>query len=704
MVSSEKWTFQTPAGYDFFSVSSPGMTYAGEELFMAWPAHDGKRMYFAQTKQLVWGRWATAQDPKKADFATTAAPAVAFVKGRVFVAWKGFDADTRIWWSSYSLSEKVWTDQVIAADIDGVTFGTSDGPAFAAVGDTIVMAWKGQGDDTRIWTSTLDLVKKAWSPQTALAGADKVQFGTSARPALANLNGRLVLAWRGSGDPNLWYSIHDPATNQWSNQEMARGPDGNAYASSHGPALAATGAEVVMAWKGAKDDVNIWQSTLTLATGRPVWANQQKSSGDGVQFGAAEQPALAGNQYGVAMTWHGSGDLSIWYSVNDTKPNPNRLVVEPCQDHRRWMERLSREVPGFGSLQLRQMLLPGCHQAGAYRLERNLGQAPDMAGFVSVLDNFGLAASDIQTWGQTHGVDVYGQLAAGSRYLDLRVAPCIFKDAEPYTFHSLFCVPWKEIVADIKRFATENPTEIVILNINPDWMPDNHDVYFRPMGIPSVFEKRYPVTKEVFLRQLQDELGALLVPPSIGPRATYDEIRKTGRNLICMVNTNVLNDDRKTRYPDMWGSGAPGAYAPYPDKADIGLAIIEIDKYLRESPRGPYTSNWPYNGFHGFQAIITPDTGLIVSKKVACLTRPYFFTDKKAMDEVSSRQDQVSKLMGETMAFHQILTSQLGAGLLVDGRNVGLLIIDAIDQVTGQAIVDLCVHVTSQRCQGTQDW
>jgi hypothetical protein len=88
--------------------------------------------------------------------------------------------------------------------------GTSQAPALAAYGNDVVMVWKGKDDDPRIFYSVYD--GSSWSPQQ-LTSSDR---GTSQAPALAvrsyPLGGttggaEFVMAWKGEGDdPRIYYS------------------------------------------------------------------------------------------------------------------------------------------------------------------------------------------------------------------------------------------------------------------------------------------------------------------------------------------------------------------------------------------------------------------------------------------------------------------------------------------------------------------
>ena len=95
------------------------------------------------------------------------------------------------------------------------------------------MAWKGEGNDSKIWWSSLH--EGQWEAQQSVADGG---VGTSHGPALAVVDGKLILAWKGKGnDSKLWWSVYSGAP-PWSDQTQVTSRGGVGYETSHGPALA----------------------------------------------------------------------------------------------------------------------------------------------------------------------------------------------------------------------------------------------------------------------------------------------------------------------------------------------------------------------------------------------------------------------------------------------------------------------------------
>jgi|GEM_PF-3517814 len=213
------------------------------------------------------------------------------------VAWRGGDADNRIWirhGSGVDQGVQGWASEQRRPPGDP---RTEDRPALAIFGDDNVMAWRGADADAdeHIWFAT----SSGWRQQVACDGIASSTHG----PALAALaDGRLLMAWKGSGgNQGLYWSVYDGAT--WT--YPASLPAG----STHGPALAtAHNGSTVMVWKGSGADDRIW----TAAFRGDDWTSQQLAVGR-----TSHGPALAVVGAGLVMVWKGApGDERLFWSTD----------------------------------------------------------------------------------------------------------------------------------------------------------------------------------------------------------------------------------------------------------------------------------------------------------------------------------------------------------------------------------------------------
>lgn len=131
-----------------------------------------------------------------------------------------------------------------------------------------------------------------WTPQSKLAG------GTEQPPALCDCGGTLAMAWRGTrDDQNIWFATSTDGIN-WTAQRRIQ----NA-ASAAGPGLAWDGRLLWMAWRGTSDNDNIyWANTSNFFNG--AWTGVQKL-GD---RGSSHSPRVAIAAGAPVMVWKGVQD------------------------------------------------------------------------------------------------------------------------------------------------------------------------------------------------------------------------------------------------------------------------------------------------------------------------------------------------------------------------------------------------------------
>lgn len=113
--------------------------------------------------------------------------------------------------------------------------------------------------------------------------------------------------------------------------------------------------------------------------------------------------------------------------------------------NQRWMEKVAKLNP---QVKIRDMVIPATHDAGTYGISIN---------------NFFYFAA------KTQRLDIYHQLVAGSRSLDLRYGSKGSCREDVYIFHGPYAGPqYKEVFEQINRFITENPNEFLVVLIQQE--------------------------------------------------------------------------------------------------------------------------------------------------------------------------------------------------------------------------------------------
>jgi hypothetical protein len=205
-----------------------------------WEGEIGRPLSYAAVDKLVGRTRRLLEEVAMSDEGTGETSAENWLHGRL--AWKGKHDDVRML-TSFSTRGGSWSGQ---HDVGRLDRGTSHGPALVGawdVGDSgnlqVLIAWRGIGADSHLWYSTMQ--GQDWSGQHPLGDA----FVSSHGPALAAFGDSVMIAFRGDGDDRqLYSSLHDGRL--WSAPEIF-----SWGGSSHAPAIAGSGRDnVCAAWKG----------------------------------------------------------------------------------------------------------------------------------------------------------------------------------------------------------------------------------------------------------------------------------------------------------------------------------------------------------------------------------------------------------------------------------------------------------------------
>jgi hypothetical protein len=127
-------------------------------------------------------------------------------------------------------------------------------PALVQFDDKLWMAWKGEGADSRIFTSSLS--GSTWSAGVPLSG-----ISASSSPALAVKASELYLVWRAKDDNRIYWSKSSDGK-AWSLGALV--PEA---ASSDGPALPDSSGVIAPTWVGELEQAKL--SEVLETSGKP---------------------------------------------------------------------------------------------------------------------------------------------------------------------------------------------------------------------------------------------------------------------------------------------------------------------------------------------------------------------------------------------------------------------------------------------------
>lgn len=243
--------------------------------------------------QIGWGYWnlpfRTMPGTGGASFqSTSASPALAYFKGKMYIAFKSNNANNQIiigssskgiWGNFYSLSQQ----------------STSDAPALAVFNDTLFLAWKANDNSNKIYYAmSTNGVNWTWPSQNNYLPGQS----TSAAPALAGYNGKIYIAWKANDPSNRIFYGSSLNGTSWASSYSSV-PD---QATSAAPALAAFKDRLFLAWKANDDSNRIYYAYSTNGTtwSWPAFDNHIPGQS------TSTSPALAGFKNRIYIAWKAS--------------------------------------------------------------------------------------------------------------------------------------------------------------------------------------------------------------------------------------------------------------------------------------------------------------------------------------------------------------------------------------------------------------
>ena len=232
---------------------------------------------------------------------TTHGPALAVLNNTMHLVWKGGPSDPRMFHASSTDGIK-WIGG--GPPIPG---STSHAPALVVLGNRLHRVWKGEGTVGMRISGNSDGKETGWSPEQAIGGE------TSHGPALAaDPRGKLYRVFKGGGtDTRMHMSSSLDGGQIWTQDIPVSDGAGNPIGfTSDGPALAFLNNRLHLVWKGVPTDFNMFHAS---STDGKKWTSTGQPIGGVTAFG----PALAAGPGGkLYRLWKDLPDNTIMISTS----------------------------------------------------------------------------------------------------------------------------------------------------------------------------------------------------------------------------------------------------------------------------------------------------------------------------------------------------------------------------------------------------
>jgi len=294
----------------------PSLEVFNNQLWAAWKGSGGdERIWYSSTVDS--GNSWTAQQSMRDPVRTSVRPSLAAGLSNslvsqepvLYAAWKGGGDDERLWWSNLPAGGSWGGQQQIIA---GTEVKSSFGPSLAASGGQLLAAWKGSSGDERLWSSSFNVFEGFWTTQQLMFQGG-TQFLSSVGPSVTFWNDRFWAAWKGSsGDERLWYSFTSDFGLSWAPQREIVDAAGTQVLSSVGPSLTIFNGRLYAAWKGGGGDERMWY--LAAPDDRGFVENQEPLPGPLATSVGPSIVTLPTNDR-LYFAWKGGGgDDRIWWT------------------------------------------------------------------------------------------------------------------------------------------------------------------------------------------------------------------------------------------------------------------------------------------------------------------------------------------------------------------------------------------------------
>lgn len=240
----------------------------------------------------------------------------------------------------------------------------------------------------------------------------------------------------------------------------------------------------------------------------------------------------------------------------------------------------------YQNFSLNQLVIPGTHDSGAYRVEELIpGLSPDAStiSFLPLWLQKGVAAN----WAVTQNESIGRQLWRGYRYFDMRL--CGYGNTV-YACHGVYTAPLATMLNDIESFFKSPDTshEVIILDFNhlTAMSSANHGLVFK---------------------ELKARFGSRLAGAGFNFSSKLSDFASAGKNIIV-----VYNDPIRSQYQDI--AHDPSLLpSPWPDQR----SVTGLENFLIKSKPAV-----PRGGMVVTQLVLTPDKNNVISSLLPFTNEP----------------------------------------------------------------------------------
>lgn len=211
-----------------------------------------------------------------------------------------------------------------------------------------------------------------------------------------------------------------------------------------------------------------------------------------------------------------------------------------------------------------QLIIPGTHNSATASIQPqspfSLSGDDPLPAWIEEISNIlpiSIVRPIVAGWSKTQPYSIKKQLNNGIRYLDFRV--CYFQ-SHLYTCHALISNRLKKSLHQLQTFIHNNPSEIVIVDINHIYNVNSSD------------------TETQLIQLLQNSLGDIAIPNTHQLSETIGSLRASKRNVIILMNlTQPINDPTAAEFAKHDIFAESNINSPWPNVTTVNDLKNKLD-------------------------------------------------------------------------------------------------------------------------------
>lgn len=227
-------------------------------------------------------------------------------------------------------------------------------------------------------------------------------------------------------------------------------------------------------------------------------------------------------------------------------------------NHANWMSQIPNDRI------FNQLIIPGTHNSATAAIQPqspfSLSKDDPLPTWIEAISNIlpiSVVRPIVAKWSKTQPYSIKKQLQNGIRYFDFRV--CYFQ-SHLDTCHALIANPLKKSLRQIQTFIQQNPTEIVIVDLNHIYNVNSSD------------------EENQLIQIIENTVGNNAIPNTHSLSETIGSLRQSQRNVIIIMNlAQPITDSHAAEFAKRYVWPESNINSPWPNVTTVNDLKNKLD-------------------------------------------------------------------------------------------------------------------------------